>query len=145
MTIASDTLDAIVARTATPPPFVTALKIPAIDGWEPGRVWGTWTVDPETHHAAGAVFGGYIAAVADSFVGLAMFSTMVDGEWFTTSDLRVSFFRPIIDGTIDVVAEVVHRSRRQGHVEAMFVNGKDKPVAKAVATQVVIPAADGAG
>lgn len=145
MSLASETLDAIVARTGSPPPFVTALDIPGIEGWEPGRVWGTWDVDPRMHHAAGAVFGGYIAAVADSFVGLAMFSTMPDGEWFTTSDLRISFFRPIIAGRIDVVSEVVYRSRRQGHVEAVFVDEKDKVMAKAVATQVVIPAGDGGG
>ena len=49
----------------------------------------------------------------------------------------------IIAGRIDVVSEVVYRSRRQGHVEAVFVDEKDKVMAKAVATQVVIPIGDG--
>ena len=142
MSFASDQLDAIVDRRGTPPPFVAALQLPPIDGWEPGRVWGHWDVDPVMHHAAGAVFGGYIAALADSFVGLAMFSTMADGEWFTTSDLRISFFRPVVAGTVEIVSEVVYRGRRQGHVEAVFVGDKDKVCAKAVATQVVIPSGD---
>ncbi|MGH2830025.1 MAG: PaaI family thioesterase, partial [Actinomycetota bacterium] len=135
----SDILDGVVNQTGEPPPFVRALRIPGIDGWERGRVWGTWQVDPEMHHAAGAVFGGYIAAIADSYVGLAMLSTMADDEWFTTSDLRVSYFRPIVKGIVEIVAEVIHRGQRQGHVESVFVDDRDKVIAKAVATQVVIP------
>lgn len=142
----AEMLDAVVARSGPPPPFVTALRIPPIDGWEPGRVWGQWEVDKEMHHAAGAVFGGYIAALADSFVGLAMMTTISDDEWFTTSDLRISFFRPVVSGTVDIVSEVVHRGKRQGHVEAVFAgdNGR-KVLAKAVATQVIIPMSEFGG
>jgi len=135
----SDWLDAIVAGTAEPPPVVTALRLPAIEGWERGRVWGDWKVDPDLMNAGGAVFGGYIAALADSYVGLAMMSAIDDDEWFTTSDLRVSFFRPVTKGTLQVAAEVLNRGRRMAHCECIFVNDDDKVVAKATATQVLMP------
>jgi uncharacterized protein (TIGR00369 family) len=133
-------LDQIIAGTAPKPPMVDVLRLPPPDGWERGRVWGSWKVDPELFHAAGALFGGYLAALADSFVGFAMMTTLDDDEWFTTSDLRIAYFRPVTGGTMDWASEVLHRGRRQGHVEAVFVNDSDKIVAKATATQVIIPA-----
>ena len=132
-------LDGIVSGTNTPPPFVAALRIPGIQGWDRGRVWGEWKVDPDMLTLAGTLFGGYIAALADSYVGLAMVSTLAEDEWFTTSDLRTSFFRPVVSGKIEIASEVLNRGRRMAHVECIFVNEDDKVVAKATATQVIVP------
>ena len=132
-------LDSIVAGTNTPPPVVGALRLPGIEGWDRGRVWGEWKVDPDMLTLAGTLFGGYIAALADSYVGLAMMTTLADDEWFTTSDLRTSFFRPVVSGKIEIAAEVLNRGRRMAHVECIFVNDDDKVVAKATATQVIVP------
>jgi len=82
-------LDDIVEGTATPPPMVMAMRLPRIRGWEPGRVWGDWPLDKDMFHAGGSVFGGYLVALADSFTGPAMSTTLADNEFFTTSDLRV--------------------------------------------------------
>lgn len=141
-TVWTKILDAIVARdvgAAQPPPFVFALRMPPIDGWQPGHVWGAWEVDRDMFHAAGAVFGGYLAAIADSVSGLAMLSVLADDETFSTSDVRISFFRPVTGGKLEFVAEVVNRGRRQAHVETVFVNDEDKVVAKATTTQVITP------
>jgi uncharacterized protein (TIGR00369 family) len=140
----SEWLDSIVARSGTPPPVVETLRMPPIDGWERGRVWGEWKVDPDMLNAAGSVFGGYFGVLADSFLGLAMMSTLSEGEWFTTSDLRVSFFRPVTKGTLQIAAEVLNRGRRMAHCECVFVNDDDKVVAKATATQVITPIGEGA-
>lgn len=135
----AELLDSIVQGTATPPPCIRTLRVPRIEGWEPGRVWAKWTPDPDFFHELGAVFGGYLAALADSFVGLAMLSTLKEGEQFTTSDLRYSFFRPVSGGTVTIEAKVVHRGRRMAHVEAVFTNADGKIAGKATATQVIIP------
>lgn len=135
----AELLDSIVQGTATPPPCIRTLRVPRIEGWEPGRVWAKWTPDPDFFHELGAVFGGYLAALADSFVGLAMLSTLKEGEQFTTSDLRYSFFRPVSGGTVTIEAKVVHRGRRMAHVEAVFTNEDGKIAGKATATQVIIP------
>lgn len=135
----SEVLDAIVAGTSTPPPCIRTLRVPRIEGWEPGRVWVRWKPDRDFFHEFGAVFGGYLAALADSFVGLAMFSTLGEGERFTTSDLRYSFFRPVSEGVVTIEAKVVHRGRRMAHVEAVFTNEDGKIAGKATATQVIIP------
>jgi uncharacterized protein (TIGR00369 family) len=134
-------LDAIVAGTGEPPPMVVALKLPTIQGWEPGSVWGDWPLNKEMYHAAGSVFGGYLAALADSYTGLAMFTVLTDQESFTTSDLRLAFFRPVTTD-LHIVAEVLNRGRRQAHVEATFVDDRDKVACKATATQVILPMSD---
>jgi uncharacterized protein (TIGR00369 family) len=139
----NELLDSIVARSGTPPPVVETLRMPSIDGWEKGRVWGEWKVDPDMLNAAGTVFGGYFGVLADSYVGLAMMSTLAEDEWFTTSDLRVSFFRPVTKGTLQIAAEVLNRGRRMAHCECIFVNDDDKVVAKATATQVISPLSEG--
>jgi len=135
----TEILDSIVAGTVEKPPAVEKLKLPPLEGWERGRVWGAWRVDPELLNPGGGLFGGYLAALADQFVGLAMMSSIADNEWFTTSDLRVSFFRPVLNGTIQIAAEVVNRGRRMAHCECVFVNDDDKVVAKATVTQVILP------
>ena len=143
VTVWTDMLDGIVARTGKPPPMVETLRLPSIDGWGPGHVWGTYQVDPDMFHAAGALFGGYVAALADSFLGLAMFTVLADDEFFTTADLRVSFFRPIAGGSLDMAAEVLNRGRRMAHVEVVFVNDADKVAAKATATQIILTPGEG--
>ena len=138
MSFWSDFLDNVVSGTGTPPPMVVALRLPRIAGWEPGRVWGDWPLDKDMFHAGGSVFGGYLAALADSYTGLAMSSVLNDNEFFTTSDLRVAYFRPVVTD-LHIVAEVLNRGRRQAHVEATFVDDRDKVACKATATQVILP------
>lgn len=139
MSISSEILDHIVAGTSDKPPFVDKLEIPKIDGWEPGRVWTHWPVNPQMFQVHGALFGGYLAALADSVLGLATLSTMNDDEIFTTSDLRVSFFRQVRSGTLNIEAKVVNRGRSMVHVEVEFHRDDGKLVGKASATQVVLP------
>src|ERR1700730_1436781 len=71
-----------------------------LTSWEPGVARGSWTVGPANHHSVGAVFGGYIAAMADLATSWGMFTALPDGQIFTTSDLRISFFRPLVDGEV---------------------------------------------
>ena len=144
MTLWTTFLDEIVAGTATPPPMVVSLKLPQISGWASGSVWGDWPLDKEMFHAGGSVFGGYLAALADSFTGLAMFTVLTDDQFFSTSDLRVAYFRPVVTD-LHIVAEVLNRGRRQAHVEATFVDDRDKVACKATATQVVLPMSEAQG
>ena len=145
MTQWQEMLDSVVARSGSPPPAVQTLKLPGIEGWGPGYVWGSWKVDSDFFHGGGALFGGYLAALADSIVGLACLSVLTDNEMFTTADLRISFFRPVSGGTLSYGGEVLNRGRRMAHCEVTFTNDEDKVVAKATATQAIIPFGEAAG
>ncbi|MFV1858684.1 MAG: PaaI family thioesterase [Anaerolineales bacterium] len=47
--------------------------------------------------------------------------------------MKVAYFRPATDGTLNCTAEVVHRSKRLGYLESEVKSG-DRLVAKASAT-----------
>lgn len=132
-------LDGIVAREANPPIFVRTLGLPGITRWEPGRTWSRWKVDPKVFHERGAVFGGYLAALADQSLALVSMTLLEDNEAISTSDLRISYFRTVTGGDLHLEAQVIHRGRRQMQVEVEFRRDDGKLAAKATATQVIIP------
>ena len=134
----SKLLDDIIAGRGDKPPSVETLELPRPSRWEPGKIWTEWQVDPRMFHGHGALFGGYLAALADNALALAALSVLHDDEHFTTSDLRVSFFRAISSGTLRIEARVVHRGKSMIHVEVDFIRDDDKLAAKATATQVVL-------
>ena len=142
MSNGTDLLNGIVERRAEKPQFLRIMQIPAIDGWEPGRVWAEWVVPAEFVTPAGTLFGGYFAAVADSLLGVVMFSTLDDGEFIATSQLDVRFLRPSRGGDrVRCEATVVNRGSRMAHCEAVFTNvDSGKLLAKASATQVILTA-----
>ncbi len=142
----STILDAIAAGGPEPVhiPFVETLRMPGISRWEPGRVWQEWPVREDLFHPRGAVFGGFLAALADRALGLATMTVLEDDEAFTTADLNVSFFRPVSSGVLRIEAEVIHRGRSLIQVEATFTRDDGKLAAKASASQAVIPFVDSA-
>lgn len=131
-------LDNIVARTVPQPPHVKVLRLPPIDGWEPGRVWCEWTVDPDLIQPQGALFGGYISALADEMLGLATCTVIGNDAVFATADARTNYFRPIREGVITIEASVIHQGRTNIFVEATFTEATGRLCAKAAATQTIL-------
>jgi uncharacterized protein (TIGR00369 family) len=136
----TELLDRMVGGTSeSQPAFITTLKFPPAKGWEQGRVWFEWEVDPAVFHPRQAVFGGYLAALADYVLGPPVWTVLHEGEAITTSNLQISFFRPVRAGRLQIESRVVNRGRRMIHVEATFTRDDGKVAAIATATQVVIP------
>jgi uncharacterized protein (TIGR00369 family) len=131
-------LDAAVAGTGPRSRYAERLGLPRPTGWEPGHVWCDWEVDPELLTPWGAVFGGYLAALADEFAGTAAVSVLEDGETFGTNDLRISPLRAIRSGPIRIEGRVIHRGRSTIHVEVEFRNEEAELMAKATAIQIVV-------
>ena len=133
----SDILDASVAGTEDAP-FVAALRLPTLDGWERGRVWTSWPVEREfLTPAVACLFGGYIAGLADHLLGLAVFTVLRDDEAFATTDLQVHFLRPVRDGVLGIVATVISRGRSSAYCEVSITDANGVLVARAAATQSI--------
>jgi uncharacterized protein (TIGR00369 family) len=132
-------LDSIVEGNEISIPFVSTLKMPKLEKWERGRIWQQWAVREDLFHPRGALFGGFLAALADRALGLATMTVLEDDEAFTTADLNVSFFRPVSSGVLHIEAEVIHRGRSLIQTEATFTRDDGKLAAKASASQAVIP------
>ncbi len=136
-------LDRIVTGELTGmPPFLENLNLPPLVRWEPGRVWMEWDVDKRYFHAHAAVFGGYLAAIADRGAAVATMTVLEHNEGFTTSDLRTSFFRPVGAGRLIIDGRVIHRGRSMAHIEIDFMRDDGKLACRSTATQVIIPYRD---
>lgn len=134
----SHILDAVVAGDAPRTAYATSLRLPRPTGWEPGRVWTVWEVDPAVMTPWGAVFGGFLAALTDEIAGLTALSVLDDGETFGTTDLRVSPLRALRQGKIRIEGRVISRGRSAIHVEVEFHREDGTLAAKGSAIQVLL-------
>lgn len=123
------------------PPHVAALRLYAgrLTVLEPGRIRYDWPVDPDFLNPV-AVFGGYLATLADQTCSFALMTLLADDQNFTTSDLQMHFFRPVTKGVLVCEGHVVNVSKTQAYVEATFINGDGKIALKARAVERIIAA-----
>jgi uncharacterized protein (TIGR00369 family) len=59
----------------------------------------------------GTIHGGVLCDMADAAIGTAHFTTIAEGESFTSIDLQINFFRPVWNERLKAVAKPVHRGR----------------------------------
>jgi uncharacterized protein (TIGR00369 family) len=79
--------------------------------------------------------------LADIVLSFTAMTVVDDSERFKTNDLQITYFRPALEGTIRLEAEVVNRSRSLIHCEARIARADGKLIAKATATFSALPAA----
>jgi uncharacterized protein (TIGR00369 family) len=69
-------------------------------------------VKTELHaNPMGTIHGGVLCDIADAAIGTAHFTTIAEGESFTSIDLQINFFRPVWNERLKAVAKPVHRGR----------------------------------
>jgi len=102
-----------------------------------GHVTYVWPNAGERDIADNRAFGGWVAGFSDHIVSICMFSAMKDGEHFTTQDLQVKLFRPVMHGDVTIKAEVKNRSRTTGYVEAEWHNADGKLAVKVLAWKAI--------
>jgi uncharacterized protein (TIGR00369 family) len=137
MGIWSDILDASVAGSDDAR-HIAALRLPTLDGWEQGRAWATWPVEGDfLTPVVSALFGGYIASLADHLLACAVFTVLAEDESFATGELHVHFFRPVREGILRIEASVLTRGKHSAYCEAEITDASGRLVARAGATQMI--------
>ena len=136
MSFWQDVLDGYISGSTPEPVVNKKLGLePALVDWRPGFVEKRWQVDPDLLHGR-ALFGGYIAAIADQVLGLAVMTVLEDGYFFGTTNMSISYLSPVMGGELRVEGEVIRQRSKSIYVECTFYC-EDEIVAKASATQVV--------
>lgn len=107
---------------------------------EVGRVLYRWPNDGSRDIGGGRVFGGWIAALSDNVVSMCMSTALEEGEGFTTQDLQVKIFRPVMGDVIEIESWVRNRSKTTGYVEADWRLPNGKIAAKVLAWKAIRPA-----
>jgi uncharacterized protein (TIGR00369 family) len=102
--------------------------------------------DPARHaNPMGTVHGGALCALADAAMGMAFATTLADGESFTTLELKMSFVRPVWDAALTAVGEVIQRGRTVGIAECRVCDTRERLVAHATSTRLVLRGAQADG
>jgi uncharacterized protein (TIGR00369 family) len=96
----------------------------------------TMWMDVEERHAnpMGTVHGGIICDLADAAMGTAYFSTLEEGESFTTLELKINFLRPFWTGRLTAHGRVVSRGRTVGMSECDVEDAEGRLIARASST-----------
>jgi len=129
---------------------VEGLKSAAPDGWmetigarigdvKPGSVTVELDAGARHRHGGGVVQGGIITQIADAAMGMSMATLQDDGHWNTTIELKINFFRPVVEGRLRAVGRVVDMKQSLLFSEADVFDAQDRLVARASSTCMVVP------
>lgn len=88
------------------------------------------TAGKHLHNAMGTVHGGTLCDLADVAMGAALATATTEGESFTTLQLQMSYFLPVVEGRLSAHARVVRRGRGTAHLECDLEDGEGRVVAR---------------
>ena len=116
-----------------PPPVAELLGIDVVERGEGETVFKL--VAEERHsNPMGTIHGGILCDLADAAMGMAFFTTLEDGETFTTLELKINDLRPFWTGTLLAHGRVVSRGKTIGLTECRIVDENDRLIAHATST-----------
>ena len=82
----------------------------------------------------GTLHGGVLCDIADAAIGTAHFTTLTEGESFTSIDLQINFFRPVWNERLRAVARPVHSGRTISRYVCDITRADGKLVAQVTST-----------
>lgn len=116
-----------------PPPVAELIGIEVVDA---GAGMCTMGLEAGEQHSnpMGTIHGGILCDLADAAMGMAFFSTLEEGESFTTLELKMNYLRPFWTGKLLAHGTVVSRGRTVGLTECRVVDDQERLIAHATST-----------
>jgi len=120
-----------------PPPVAELIGIDLV---EAGGGECTMRIEVGEQHSnpMGTIHGGIICDLADAAMGMSFFSTLEEGETFTTLELKMNFLRPFWTGTLLAHGKVVSRGKTVGLTECRVVDERERLIAHATSTVMAL-------
>jgi uncharacterized protein (TIGR00369 family) len=100
----------------------------------PHRATVEFDADERYANPMGTLHGGVLCDVADAAMGAAYLGSLVEGETFTTIELKINFLRPIWKGKLRAEARIVRSGQTIGLVECDIFDQQQRLVARASST-----------
>ena len=138
MTIWTDRLDELATGKAKLPQAAERLNMGALTSWEPGHVVKDWPLDQTLLNPGNVLFGGYLACLADQMVNFTAMTVLTDNQIARTSDLQISYFRPVTEGPIKIEGRILNRSRALVHIVVTVMLPGGQLAARATGVVAVI-------
>lgn len=134
-------LKAIIAGTVPQPPIGETMGFHLI-GAEHGRAFFAGTPGMKHYNPIGSVHAGFAATLLDSCVACAVASTLLNGDTYTTLELKLNLVRALTKDTGPVRAEgrIIHRGRTVATAEGDLKDASGKLYAHATTTCMIFPA-----
>lgn len=133
--------DGVQGRAPIPPAAAT-LGFEFLDADpDAGTIEVAFTAGEAFTNPVGNVLGAFQAAMLYDTVGPALLATLAPDQFQSTSQLSVSFLRPVRPGRLIGRGRVVHREGELAFLEASLLDAEGVVVATATATARVIPLA----
>jgi uncharacterized protein (TIGR00369 family) len=134
-------LKAIIDGTLPQPPISELMGFHLTEA-ENGRAVFEGAPEFRHYNPIGTVHGGLAAALLDSALGCAIFSTLLKGDTWTTLELKLNYVRPMTKDTGPVRAEgrIIHRGRTMATSEGDLKDRAGKLYAHATTTCMIFPA-----
>lgn len=119
-------------------PFATLIGL-ELESLTPAYCRFGLTVDERRHHnPQHVVHGSVLHAMADTGMGMALYTTLDEGQWCATIEIKVSYFAPVWHGRLTCEARMTHRGKRLAHLEARVMRSEHL-VASATGSFSVFP------
>jgi uncharacterized protein (TIGR00369 family) len=132
-------LTAIMENVLTAPPIQQALDFRIVQV-ERGHTVFAGNPKFEYHNPLGSVYGGYIAALLDSFMACAVHSSLEPGYSYATLEIKVNYVRAITSDTGEVRAKgkVIHSGKRIATAEGRLFDSAGKLYAHGTTTCLIL-------
>jgi uncharacterized protein (TIGR00369 family) len=120
-----------------PPPVAELLGIDLV---EAGGGECTMRLEAGEQHSnpMGTIHGGILCDIADAAMGMSFFSTLEEGESFTTLELKMNYLRPFWTGTLLAHGRVISRGKTVGLTECRIVDDRERLIAHATSTVMAL-------
>jgi uncharacterized protein (TIGR00369 family) len=130
-------VDGYLTGKIPPPTVCTSLGMTMARGAD-GEAEFEYTADGRHANPMGSLHGGILCDLADGAMGLALATTLDEGEVFTTLELKINFLRPVWKGKLVAKARTVSRGKTIAVMGCEVVDEKGRQVAVVSATQMIL-------
>ena len=116
-----------------PPPVAELIGV-EVERVENGESVASMIAEERHSNPMGTIHGGILCDLADAAMGTAYFSTLEEGESFTTLELKINYLKPVWSGHLVAEGKVLKAGRTIGLVEGRVTDESGSLVAYATST-----------
>jgi len=127
-----------------PPPVAELIGV-GVQRIENGECVATMVAEERHSNPMGTIHGGILCDLADAAMGMAYYSTLEEGESFTTLELKINFLRPFWTGGLVARGRVASRGRTVGMTECDVEDDQGRLIARASSTCLTLRGEAAAG
>jgi uncharacterized protein (TIGR00369 family) len=109
-----------------PPPIAKFIGFTLTDITDEPSATMEMVADLSKHaNPMGTLHGGVLVDIADAAIGCAHWSTLQDGQSFTSIDMKINFFRPMWNGKIKAVSHLINGGKTVSYYNCDVIRVED--------------------